>query len=438
MIEDTKTAIYRDHLELPALEVRAGNQQGVPLGVTPLVVGVHPECDIVLSDPRVSRRHCRLWLDARGVVIEDLGSKNGTLVGGVEVERARVPLRVPILVGSTQLVVRPLGGTVEVPLSLETQFGEAIGASLPMRALFALRERAAGSHVTILLLGESGTGKELLAHGIHAASPRRDGPFVPFDCGAVPPALIEAELFGHVRGAFTGANADRQGVLAEADGGTLFLDEIGELPVDLQPKLLRALESRAYRPVGGRAYQPFDARIVAATHRPLREALASGAFRKDLYYRLAVVEARVPPLHERREDIELLVERFLQAQTPPRSIRDLPPGALLLLRGHDWPGNVRELKNAVTRLLLFPESGLLAFQDGIATASGGAARLPLHLPLKEAREQVVEAFERAYVTAKLAESGGNVSRAADAMGVSRQLLHRLMGRYDVRRSDVES
>ncbi len=438
MAEGTKTALYRDRLELPMLEVCVGDHERVPLGVTPVVVGVHTDCDVVLSDPRVSRRHCRLSLDARGVIIEDLSSKNGTLVGGVEVERARVPLGVPILVGTTQLVVRPLGGTVDVPLSVEMRFGDAIGASVSMRALFARLERAALSEVTILLLGESGTGKELLAQGIHAASPRRDGPFVPFDCGAVPPTLIEAELFGHVRGAFTGASADRRGVLAEADGGTLFLDEIGELPVDLQPKLLRALESREYRPVGGRAYQAFDARIVAATHRPLREDMASGTFRKDLYYRLAVVEARVPPLHERRDDIELLVERFLQAQTPPRSIRDLPPGALAMLRGHDWPGNVRELKNAVTRLLLFPESGAQAFQDGIETVAGATSRLPLHLPLREAREQVVDAFERAYVVGKLAESGGNVSRAADAMGVSRQFLHRLMGRYDVRRSDVKA
>jgi transcriptional regulator with PAS, ATPase and Fis domain len=437
MADGTKTAIYRDRVELPVLEVRVGDQESVPLGVAPLVVGTHADCDIVVTDPRVSRRHCRLSLDARGVVVEDLSSKNGTLAGGIEVNRAWVPLNVPIFVGSTQLVVRPLGGTVDVPLSVNMAFGDAIGASVPMRALFARLERAAAADVTVLLLGESGTGKELLARGIHAASPRRDGPFVPFDCGAVPPTLIEAELFGHVRGAFTGANADRRGVFAEADGGTLFLDEIGDLPLDLQPKLLRALESKEYRPVGGRGYERFDARVVAATHRPLREEMATGAFRQDLYYRLAVVEARVPALHERREDIELLVDRFLQMQSPPRSIRDLPAGALAMLSGYHWPGNVRELKNAVMRLLLFPESGALALQEGVDGSEGPLAGLPMHLPLREAREQVVDAFERAYVVAKLAEHNGNVSRAADAMGVSRQFLHRLMGRYDVRRSDVK-
>jgi transcriptional regulator with PAS, ATPase and Fis domain len=303
-----------------------------------------------------------------------------------------------------------------------------------MRSLFAKLERAADSDLTVLLLGESGTGKDLLAHGVHGLSPRRDGPFVPFDCGAVPPPLIESELFGHVRGAFTGAHGDRRGVLAEADEGTLFLDEIGELPLDLQPKLLRALESREYRPVGGGAYLRFDARIIAATHRPLRRAVADRTFREDLYYRLAVVEARVPPLRERKDDIELLVERFLGAESPPRTIRDLPPGTLAMLTAHDWPGNVRELKNAVARLLLFPDAGAAILDSADARHT---REIPVHLPLREARDEIVERFERAYLLAKLAESGGNVSRAADAMGVSRQLVHRLMDRYDVRRGDAQ-
>jgi transcriptional regulator with PAS, ATPase and Fis domain len=329
-----------------------------------------------------------------------------------------------------------LGGTVLVPLSVDSRFGDAIGASIPMRALFARLERAASADVTVLLLGETGTGKELLAQGIHAASDRRDGPFVPFDCGAVPPTLIEAELFGYVRGAFTGANADHKGILAEADGGTLFLDEIGELPLDLQPKLLRALEARQFRRVGGRGHESFDARVVAATHRPLRQDVANGLFRQDLFYRLAVVEARVPPLRERREDVELLVARFLAAQSPFRSIRDLPSGTVAMLQAHDWPGNVRELKNAISRLLLFPESAL-DLDDGIDRSAMTQGSLPLHLPLRDAREQIVETFERAYIVAKLTASAGTVSRAADAMQVSRQFLHRLMDRYDIRRTDLK-
>jgi two-component system, NtrC family, response regulator GlrR len=436
MGDDTITRIFRDRLELPAMELVVGDAR-VPLGDAPLVVGSDVDCDVVLADRRVSRRHCRISRGVRGVLVEDLSSKNGTTVGGVEVERAWAGANVPVMVGDTRIVVRPLEGTVLVPLSVETRFGDAIGASLAMRALFSRLERAAGAELTVLLLGESGTGKELLAHGIHTTSPRKDGPFVPFDCGAVPAALLEATLFGHVRGAFTGASADKKGVLHDANGGTLFLDEIGELTLDLQPKLLRALESREYRPVGAAGYVPFDARVVAATNRPLRQAVADGLFREDLYYRLAVIEARVPPLRERREDIELLVQRFLESQSPPRSIRDLSSGALAMLEAHDWPGNVRELKNAVSRLLLFPEAGIRSLGELADGDSSPRASLPIHLPLREAREEVVATFERAYVVAKLAESGGNVSRAAEAMGVSRQFAHQLMARYDIRRGDVK-
>jgi DNA-binding NtrC family response regulator len=357
-----------------------------------------------------------------------------------------VPLGAPILIGDTRVVVSPLGGTVDVALSVGTSFGDAVGASLPMRAIFARLERAAPADATILLLGESGTGKEVLAHAIHSASPRRDGPFVPFDCGAVPPGLIEAELFGHVRGAFTGASSAHTGVLATANGGTLFLDEIGELPRELQPKLLRALETRQFRPVGAQSYVSFDARIVAATHRPLRQDVAAGLFRDDLFYRLAVIEVRVPPLRERADDIELLVERFLASQSPPRSIRELSAGTLAMLRAHDWPGNVRELRNVVSRLLLFPELAMSALDFGPTAIEQPTpldqARprpaVPVHLPLREAREQVVLAFEREYIIQKLKETDGNVSRAADAMGVSRQFLHRLMERYDLRRMDAKS
>jgi DNA-binding NtrC family response regulator len=380
------------------------------------------------------------------VLVEDLASKNGTTIQGVEVERAWVPLGAPILIGDTRVVVSPLGGTVDVALSVGTSFGDAVGASLPMRAIFARLERAAPADATILLLGESGTGKEVLAHAIHSASPRRDGPFVPFDCGAVPPGLIEAELFGHVRGAFTGASSAHTGVLATANGGTLFLDEIGELPRELQPKLLRALETRQFRPVGAQSYVSFDARIVAATHRPLRQDVAAGLFRDDLFYRLAVIEVRVPPLRERADDIELLVERFLASQSPPRSIRELSAGTLAMLRAHDWPGNVRELRNVVSRLLLFPELAMSALDFGPTAIEQPTpldqARprpaVPVHLPLREAREQVVLAFEREYIIQKLKETDGNVSRAADAMGVSRQFLHRLMERYDLRRMDAKS
>lgn len=452
----TLTSFDRDRsLRLPAIVVtvtRKGRSVEGRLGMSPFVVGTSPECDLVVHDPKISRRHCELRITKRGIVLRDLGSKNGTLLGAVPIVEVLLPPAVPITIGESELVANPAGAPSILPLSAAGRFGEAIGQSLVMRALFANLERVAGTDETILLLGESGTGKEVLARAIHDNSPRKDGPFIVVDCGAVSPNLVESELFGHVRGAFTGAAAPYTGLLEQASGGTLFIDEIGELPIDLQPKLLRALEARQIRRLGSTEWRPFDARIVAATHRNLRRRVDEGAFRADLYYRLAVVEVSVPALRERKEDIPVLVERFLTAQVPPRKLSDLPPHALALLESHDWPGNVRELRNMVARLVLFPElAGRLAeqFVKGPEQSeeqaperrepAGGAPQSEeerlgalLNISLVEARELVMEQFERSYVSVKLRQSGGNISRAAEAMGVSRQLVHRLVDRYDLR------
>jgi transcriptional regulator with PAS, ATPase and Fis domain len=368
----------------------------------------------------------------KGVMLRDLDSKNGTFVDRVRIGAAYIDSRSDITLGSTKLRMEIASAKQTLALSRGQSFGAALGASLQMRALFALLQRAALTHETVLLLGESGTGKELLARAIHDASPRASGPFAVFDCSAVVPTLVEAELFGYVKGAFTGANNNTPGLFEQARGGTVFIDELGELPLDLQPKLLRAIESRHIRRVGSVEWTPIDVRIVAATHRDLRARVATGTFRMDLYYRLAVVEGAVPPLRERPEDIELLVEHFLASQVPPRILADLPPNTLAMLRNHQWPGNVRELRNIITRLMLFPERPGF---DAMPTATAQPAAQPsvMHLPLREARDLVVEQFEQQYLTSRLAEHNGNVSRAAEAMGVSRQFLHRLLERHGIDR-----
>lgn len=445
--QGTLTDIRTDSVELPNLRVvlvpARGKKLEAPLGLSPIVVGSDPECDLLAVDPRVSRKHCEVRRDGGAVLVRDLGSKNGTFIDGVAIREAYIEPKRTVTLGGARLMLEASRGSARLPLSRGVQFGKALGASVPMRALFANLERAAQTDETVVLLGESGTGKELLARGVHDFSMRRTGPFIVFDCSAVAPTMLEAELFGYVKGAFTGAIQSHAGVFEQAHGGTLFIDELGELPPELQPKLLRALEARQVRRIGATEWMHVDVRIVAATHRDLRARVASGQFREDLYYRLAVVEAWVPPLRDRRDDIPLLVDHFLAGMSPRRSWADLPPNAPELLRAHEWPGNVRELRNTVARLILFPQSGPQSSPPGQPqsptprpSAFDGAshAQSLLGLPLKEAREVMVEQFERSYIKAKLGEHASNVSRAAEAMGVSRQFLHRLMERYGIGRS----
>lgn len=413
------------------------------LGLEPFVIGSGVGSDLIVADRQVSRRHCELKLTPRGIVLRDLGSKNGTFIDHVPIIEAILDFGRVARIGNSQFKASAVGSPSLIPLSMGGRFGEAVGNSIVMRALFAKLERASATAETILLLGESGTGKEVLARAVHEASPRRNEPFVVLDCGAVSSSLLEAELFGHTRGAFTGAGVARIGLLEEAGHGTLFIDEIGEMPLDLQPKLLRALEAREIRRLGSTEARPLHARVIAATHRNLRANIADGSFREDLYYRLAVMEMHVPALRDRKEDIPLLVEHLLQKQQPGMRISALPPQAMHMLVAHDWPGNVRELRNAVTRLLLFPDViGDMFDNKGRSTTKRGSGSPPsdshnnvqalLKLSLKEMREVALEQIEARYLGEKLQLHRFNISRMAEDIGVSRTLVYRLLERHGLR------
>jgi transcriptional regulator with PAS, ATPase and Fis domain len=321
---------------------------------------------------------------------------------------------------------------VELPPGAHATFGGAIGASPAMRHLFATLEQAAQTDTTILLEGESGVGKEALARAVHACSPRAEGPFVVVDCGAIPQTLFESEVFGHLRGAFTGAREARRGLFDEADGGTLFLDEVGELPLELQPKLLRAIEHREVRPLGARGPHPVNARIVAATNRRLAEAAVKGEFRQDLYYRLAVVRVNVPPLRERHEDIVPLATAFLRTlrRDPTATV---PAELRPLLVSHPWPGNVRELRNVVERFAVLgseASAGLLG-DEPPHSSSGGLPEELAQLPYHEARRIVLERFERDYLQRVLLRTEGVVTRAAEEAQVGRATLYRMLERLRI-------
>jgi transcriptional regulator with PAS, ATPase and Fis domain len=393
-------------------------------------IGTSPGMTLQLTDPTVSRVHCELKVAGDRILVKDAGSTNGTWVNGVRVREGEIESGALIKIGATTLRVEIGDQPAIVPVSERTSFGELVGQSLEMRQTYAVLERAAPTDSTVLLQGETGTGKDVAARAIHGASPRKSGPFVPIDCGAIPESLIESELFGHLKGSFSGAISDRTGVFEAALGGTLFLDEIGEMPLSLQPKLLRAIETRTVRPIGSNTPKAIDARIIAATNRSLAQQVNDGHFREDLYYRLAVIEVTLPPLRSRREDIPVLARLFHDKLAP--GSKPLPSEFLEMLSARSWPGNVRELKNFVERSVslgyLEPGDRSAAKRTMRLGWEGIAPHIPLHLPLKEARQAWVEQFETAYVRRMLEQTGGNLTHAAEHAGVSRRFLQRMIAR----------
>jgi DNA-binding NtrC family response regulator len=403
-------------------------------GGAELAIGTAPANTMVLNDPAVSRHHVAIAPTPRGHLIRDLGSTNGTTVNGVVVERAYLTPGAVIALGRSRLRFDALGGEDREALSTDPRWGRALGTSEAMRRLFAVLPRLAESDSTILLEGETGTGKGLLAEAIHEASARATGPFVVLDCGSIPPSLIESELFGHEKGAFTGAQAARVGGFEAARGGTVFLDEIGELPLDMQPKLLRALEDRVVKRLGGNEAVRLDIRIIAATNRDLRAEINQGRFRSDLYYRLNTFRLRIPPLRERRDDIALLVAHFYRQLSPGG---EQPPAELLAeLTRHDWPGNVRELRAAVERAVLLGDPAVWHALSGDAPASAEDERFVDGTSFRAAKERAVAAWEREYVRSLIARHDGNLSRAARAVRMDRNHLRELLRRHRITADDT--
>jgi len=381
------------------------------------VVGTHESCDVVVDDRTVSRFHCEITVRDGRARLRDLDSKNGTLVDGVAVLESFLHDGARLTVGHTTMRFAIGGGEVAIPLSRTSQFGLLVGRSAEMRHVFALLEQAAASKATLLLEGETGTGKEAAAESVHRLSSRREQPFVVVDCSALPPDLLESELFGHEKGAFTGASARRVGAFEAAHGGTVFLDEVGELGPELQPKLLRVLERGEIKRVGSDRYKQIDTRIIAATHRNLRSDVNSKRFRSDLYYRLAVIVVTLPPLRDRVEDLSVLVEHLLASlggDKRAEAARMRTPAFLAELAAHRWPGNVRELRNYVERGL----------------ALSGTAHEPVGAPVsyKEAKER----WERAYVEELMRAADGNVAAAAREARLDRAAFYRLLWRHGMR------
>jgi transcriptional regulator with GAF, ATPase, and Fis domain len=432
---------YCLHVAVPGTAPRVEH-----IGAAAIRIGSQRGNDVILDDDAVSRVHLEIIADHHGFRLRDLDSTGGTLVDGTRVIDVYLRPGAVIRVGASELRFEPGDDEAELVLSEDDRFGTMIGHSVAMRALFASLSRAARSNATVLVEGESGTGKELVAEALHRASPRAAKRFVVFDCAAVTPSLLESELFGHERGAFTGAYGTRPGCLETADGGTLFLDEVGELPLDLQPKLLRCLERGEFRRVGSNEPRRVDIRVIAATNRDLAGEVNRGSFREDLYYRLAVVRLVTPALRERTGDIPQLVESFLlelyegDAVRAHTAVAHLDARVWKQLRSWPWPGNVRELRNAVARSValagddLPTEISLISARRGHevpAPPSTGPPDGEPERPFLELRSELVHSFERDYLQRMLSRYHGKITRAADAAGLDRSYFRRLLRRHGI-------
>lgn len=400
-----------------------------------LSIGSAEGNDLVLEDETVSRYHVELTRRPEGILIADTGSTNGVFIGTMRVERAVVQPRTELRIGRTTVRIDD-GSRINVELNPNNELGSLKGHTPMMRRLFAQVRKAAQSDVPVLLIGESGTGKELFARAVHDLGQRASGPFVIVDCASLTPTLVASELFGHEKGSFTGADRQHVGAFEQAHGGTVFLDEIGELPEELQPKLLGVLERRRFRRLGGKSEIDVDVRVITATNRALKAEVNEGRFRLDLYYRIAVVRLAVPALRDRPEDIPILAAHFLAQMGETSDIGELfEPAQMAALSRHHWPGNVRELRNFVEAAVAMGEAPEL--DQGLSlgdTASGSAIPIGalLNLPYKDARATLLEQFEASYLPHIVEKAGGNVSQAARDSGMDRSHLWDLLRRHSIR------
>jgi len=406
-----------------------GRERLVTLASDTVTLGKDRSNDLVIDDPYVSARHLRLERRSGRWYARDLGSTNGTCLGGIQIADAELPPGAPLALGDAEVVLEPPqcraapGPAAEGILSCDPA----------MRQLFELVERVATAEVAVTILGETGTGKELVARALHRLSPRREAAFIPVNCSAIAESLIESELFGHEKGAFSGADRLRKGAFEEADRGTIFLDEIGELPLDLQPKLLRTLELGEVKRVGASRPISVDVRIVAATHRDLRAQVRAGRFREDLYYRLCVVPLTVPPLRARRSDVRLLAEHFLSRAAPRGLVPRLSEEALARMEAYDWPGNVRQLKNAVQRALLFRGEGLsipasaVTFEDARSAAPGAGDDDTLYV-----RGLTLEELEREAIRLSLRRHHGKRAAVVRELGIAKSTVMKRIAQWGLR------
>lgn len=436
MVSEDSTAVHQDALSLHQvgyrLVVLTGEFRGREFEVLRdnAKIGKSRQCEVTLPDDSVSRQHAEIEGERGLYKIRDQDSTNGTFVQGARVTEAYLKPGDVITLGTVQVRFTPRDGKAELLPSENDRFGELLGHSLAMRRIFAVLERVAASDVTVLVGGETGTGKDMIARALHDNSQRKDGPFVVVDCGASSAQLIEDELFGHEVGAFESAVSARPGAFEAANGGTIFLDEIGELPMEVQPKLLRVLETLQVRRLGSTERRAVDVRVIAASHRDLAAAVAEGEFREELYFRLAVVSCTLPALRDRREDIPMLIEAFSR-RLPAGMWRAPSEEAMARLVGYDWPGNVRELRNVVERSAYLSPHGVIDLVSARTDAQAPPPNFDPTLTFREQKERAVEAFEEAYLAWLLERSSGNISRAARDADMDRKYLHKLLRRYGI-------